>query len=205
MALIARRCARITRRTTRAAERAAGDDVRNPPASGNGERHIDAIESTTETPMASVRNDITIDAPADTVWTALQTSRLCIDASPGAFSPIPRRTVRACVSSLSRMARARETLVALDAGDAGWPMRSSGAAPPLQRVDSGHPHKRDADRCRVEWIIDLMQRRARRLCTRPDEAGRHRHGAHARSRLVSGTIQVWWPPGREARGPTGRR
>ncbi|MGE0424621.1 MAG: SRPBCC family protein [Reyranellaceae bacterium] len=106
--------------------------------------------------MASVRNDITIDAPADAVWAALADFQAVHRrVAPGFLTDSTPDGEGVRVVTFSNGTSARETLVALDAVRRRLAYAIIGGRAAHYNA-SVQVIPEDAERCRVEWIIDLM-------------------------------------------------
>lgn len=106
--------------------------------------------------MATIRNDITIDAPADAVWDALADFQAVHRrVAPGFLSGSRPDGEGVRIVTFSNGTAARETLVSLDAERRRLVYAIIGGRAvhynaSVQVVAEG------AGRCRVEWVIDLM-------------------------------------------------
>jgi carbon monoxide dehydrogenase subunit G len=106
--------------------------------------------------MATIRNDIPIDAPADTVWAALRDFQAVHRrVAPGFLTDSKADGEGVRIVSFSNGTTARETLVSLDDERCRLVYaiiggRAAHYNASVQVIADG------VDRCRVEWIIDLM-------------------------------------------------
>jgi carbon monoxide dehydrogenase subunit G len=109
-----------------------------------------------ETTMATVRNDIAIEAPADAVWAALADFQAVHRrVAPGFLTDSRPDGEGVRIVHFSNGTTARETLVSCDEGRRRLVYaiiggRAAHYNASVQVVAEG------AGRCRVEWVIDLM-------------------------------------------------
>ncbi len=106
--------------------------------------------------MATIRNDIAIDAPADAVWNALADFQAVHRrVAPGFLTDCQPDGEGVRIVHFSNGTTARETLVSRDDGRRRLVYAIIGGRAAHYnasvRVVAG-----DAGRCRVEWVIDLM-------------------------------------------------
>lgn len=106
--------------------------------------------------MATIRNDIIIDRPADAVWDALSDFQAVHSrVAPGFLTDSKPDGEGIRVVSFANGTTARETLVSLDEERRRLVYaiiggRAAHYNASVQVIEDG------AGRCRVEWIIDLM-------------------------------------------------
>lgn len=126
--------------------------------------------------MATIRNDIPINRPADAVWDALRDFQAVHRrVAPGFLTDSKPDGEGVRIMSFSNGTNARETLVSLDDerrrlvyAIIGGRAAHYNASVQVVAVDAG--------RCRVEWIIDLM----------PDEFADYVRG---QTKLAAGDMQ----------------
>lgn len=126
--------------------------------------------------MATVRNDVTIDAPADAVWDALADFQAVHHrVAPGFLTDSKPDGEGVRIVTFSNGTTARETLIALDAECRRLVYAIIGGRAAHYNA-SVQVIPEDVGRCRVEWIIDLM----------PDEIADYVRG---QTRLAVGDMQ----------------
>jgi carbon monoxide dehydrogenase subunit G len=106
--------------------------------------------------MATIRNDITIDQPADAVWDALRDFQAVHRrVAPGFLTDSQPDGEGVRIVHFSNGTTARETLVSSDDERRRLVYAIIGGRAAHYSA-SVQVIAKDAGRCRVEWIIDLM-------------------------------------------------
>jgi carbon monoxide dehydrogenase subunit G len=106
--------------------------------------------------MATIRNDITIDAPADAVWDALADFQAVHRrVAPGFLTDSQPDGEGVRIVHFSNGTTARETLVSRDDARRRLAYAIIGGRATHYNA-SVQVVAEDAQRCRVEWVIDLM-------------------------------------------------